>query len=148
MLVRLLAPLINDISTDLDDPPTFSESGSVKNRPLSDKVIAATRKHYSDLGTLRLGCDSETAFRKVLEAAELMSGWKLTVIDRDEQRLEGYAVTSILRFRDDFVVRVRGDDDGASVDMRSRSRAGKGDFGANAERIRAFFAKLQELTGR
>jgi hypothetical protein len=48
------------------------------------------------------------------------------------------------------VVEVRPRDDGGStVAMRSKSRLGKGDLGANARRIRAFLADLRaRLEGR
>jgi hypothetical protein len=36
------------------------------------------------------------------------------------------------------VVRVKGDDTSAVIDIRSASRYGRSDLGANAERIRAF----------
>ena len=140
--MKLFAPLINDISTDLDEPPQFADSEA---RPLPGKVTAAIRKHYADLGPLHLSVDEDAAFRLVLEAAERMARWKLSVIDREARILEGFAVTSLLRFRDDFVVRVRADGNSSRVDMRSRSRAGKGDFGANAARIGSFFDQVRAL---
>ena len=45
--------------------------------------------------------------------------------------------------QDDFVVEVRPQDGGSVVQMRSKSRDGKGDVGANAARIKAFFEKLR-----
>ena len=51
--------------------------------------------------------------------------------------------TRIFRFVDDVVVRVRpAEGGGAIVDVRSKSRDGRGDLGANAARIRAFAEKL------
>ncbi len=141
--MKLLAPLINDISTDTADPPLFSDSAS----GLADRVVAATRKHYSNLGPVHLADDPAAGFRKVLEAAELMPRWKLSVIDRENQSLEGYAVSGLFRFRDDFVIRVQPDGTGSKIDMRSRSRAGKGDFGANASRIAAFCSCLRKTAG-
>lgn len=59
--------------------------------------------------------------------------------------LEGVAESRIFRLRDDFVVRVRPEEGGGTrVDMRSKSRVGRGDLGANAERIHEF---LQALAG-
>ena len=40
-------------------------------------------------------------------------------------------------FVDDIVVRIRARDGGSVLDVRSKSRVGKGDVGANAARIRA-----------
>ena len=47
--------------------------------------------------------------------------------------------TGLFRFVDDVVVRVRPEGEGSKIDVRSKSRDGQGDFGANAARIRAFF---------
>jgi uncharacterized protein (DUF1499 family) len=77
-----------------------------------------------------------------LAAAERL-GW--TVIERDPERLrfEAYEITSFFHFVDDVVVRVRASGSGSVVDVRSKSRKGKGDLGANAARIRRFFAELE-----
>ena len=56
--------------------------------------------------------------------------------------LEATSTSRLFRFVDDVVVRVRSDGAGSRVDVRSKSRDGKGDFGVNAERIRAFRARL------
>ena len=47
-------------------------------------------------------------------------------------------MTAIFRFVDDIAIRVRPTASGTVVDVRSKSRDGRGDLGANAERIRAF----------
>jgi len=50
-------------------------------------------------------------------------------------------------FRDDIVVRVRSAEDGARIDMRSASRYGKHDFGANASRLRSLSNDIDDLAG-
>jgi uncharacterized protein (DUF1499 family) len=59
--------------------------------------------------------------------------------------VQAVAVTRLLRFRDDVVVEVREDATGRAsiVAMRSKSRLGTSDFGANAGRIREFFRDLR-----
>ena len=47
-------------------------------------------------------------------------------------RIEAVARTPIMGFRDDVVVRVRSEPDGARIDIRSASRYGCHDFGTNA----------------
>ena len=54
---------------------------------------------------------------------------------RRDGRIEAVARTPILGFRDDVVLRIRSDPDGARVDMRSTSRYGRHDFGTNAARV-------------
>ena len=65
--------------------------------------------------------------------------------DEDQTgRIEAVATTLVFGFRQDVVIRVEPDGDGALVDMRSAARNGAHDLGADAERIRAFLADLDE----
>jgi len=50
--------------------------------------------------------------------------------------IEATDTSRIFRFVDDIVVRIRPEAEGARIDVRSKSREGKGDLGANAARIR------------
>jgi uncharacterized protein (DUF1499 family) len=79
----------------------------------------------------------------VVRLAQQHPGWQVTYVNGTSRVIEGVATSDLFRFHDDFVVRVRPDDGGSIVDMRSKSRDGKGDLGANAERIRAFFVSLE-----
>jgi uncharacterized protein (DUF1499 family) len=48
-------------------------------------------------------------------------------------------------FKDDVVIRVRtGDEDAVLVDLRSASRVGVSDLGANAARIRRFAERFRK----
>ena len=138
-------PRINDISTDLLDPPAFvSDSG----RPCADVSYPSAfkdkvTKSYSDLQPLTLAMSTGDAFAKAVRIAGDMDGWQVVHTDADTLQLEAVATTSVLRFKDDVCIRVTPDGEGALVDMRSRSRLGKHDFGANADRIRAYFARLR-----
>jgi hypothetical protein len=64
---------------------------------------------------------------------------------RPEGRIEAVARTPIMGFRDDVAIRIRPEDDGARIDMRSASRYGRHDLGANASRIRGL---LEEIDAR
>ena len=46
-------------------------------------------------------------------------------------------------FRDDIVVRIRPAGTGSILDVRSTSRVGVSDLGANAKRVRAFLAVMR-----
>jgi uncharacterized protein (DUF1499 family) len=81
-------------------------------------------------------------FQRALRVAREMPAWEITYEDAAAGIIEGVATTALFRFRDDFVIRIRPDGAGARVDMRSKSRDGRGDLGANAERIRAFLKVL------
>ncbi len=69
-------------------------------------------------------------------------GWHVEVEDRANGEIQAVDTTLLLRFKDDVTITIKPDGTGAVVTMRSRSRVGKGDFGANARRIRRFQAEL------
>jgi len=69
-------------------------------------------------------------------------GWQIAAVDPAEGRLEATATTKWMGFKDDIVVRIRPDGSGSRVDVRSVSRVGRSDVGANAKRIREFLGKL------
>ena len=52
--------------------------------------------------------------------------------------IEAVATTYWFGFKDDIVIRVETTSEGSVVDLRSASRVGRGDLGANAVRIRTF----------
>jgi uncharacterized protein (DUF1499 family) len=69
-------------------------------------------------------------------------GWEVVTVDSEAGRLEAIDTTFWFGFRDDVVVRVRPGADDVRVDVRSVSRVGVGDLGANAARIRHFLDRL------
>jgi uncharacterized protein (DUF1499 family) len=142
-------PRINDITTDLADPPRFVHAGTLAENQGSDlsypgeEFAAQQRQGYPDLAGLRLAMPPDQAFARVQLAARAVEGWHLTREDPAARALEGYDTSQLFRFKDDFVIEVREDDGAAVVHMRSKSRDGRGDVGANAKRIRGFFARLK-----
>ena len=65
-------------------------------------------------------------------------GWKVTAADAREQRIEATDTTFWFGFVDDIVIRIRPEGVGSRIDVRSLSRVGVGDLGANASRIRRY----------
>lgn len=138
-----MAPIINDVATDLVNPPEF-----VKNKPLPDAFKPQIFQAYkTELQPLKLEATKQAAFEACQAACKRMQRWTLTREDPAEGMIQGYAVTGLLRFTDDFVIRVTEDGTTARVDMRSKSRLGKGDLGANAARIRAYLQDLASNAG-
>jgi len=68
-------------------------------------------------------------------------GWEIVASDASAGRIEATATTAWFGFKDDVVVRVRPEAAGSRIDVRSVSRVGRSDVGANAARIRAFLEK-------
>lgn len=141
-------PRLNDVTTDLDDPPVFLAAKEIpenRGRDLSypEAFKKPVRESYGDLAPVVRDVPAATLFAKARETAEAMPGWQVTAADPAAGRIEAVAVSSLWQFRDDVVIRVREDGPSRSrLDVRSKSRDGQGDFGANAARIRAFVSKL------
>jgi len=141
--------MIHDISTDLENPPAFeallSRRAGASNPPEhgGEAVAAEQRRAYPDLKSLRLIEPMEKVFAAAKKAAEDM-GWEIVTEDPARGRLEAVATTTIMRFKDDVVVRLTAEDDAVRVDVRSKSRTGRSDLGANYKRIRAFQRRLLE----
>ena len=142
------APAIHDISTDTDNPPPFVDVLAHRrwalNPPAYEGPAAAAgqRAAYPDIQPLVLPLPRPRVHAAVRDAMR-EAGWTVVGDAEAEGRLEAVAVTPWLRFRDDIVVRLTPlGADSTRVDMRSKSRIGRSDFGANATRIRRFLARL------
>ena len=134
-------PRINDITTDTEDPPAFvaiaaRESERDYGYPGAEFAVQQ-RTAYPDVVSFELAMPPAEALAAARQAA-LELGWEIVDEDPATGRLEATHTTAIFRFVDDVVVRIRPGGAGSLVDMRSKSRDGKGDVGANAARIRAF----------
>jgi uncharacterized protein (DUF1499 family) len=133
-------PAINDITTDPGDPPLFSATDRDMSYP-AERFAPQQRAAYPDLGPIRVSSPPGQALVLVRETAESL-GWEIVSVDLAAGRLEAREVSRIFQFVDDVVVRVRPLDAGAVIDVRSKSRDGRGDLGVNARRIRAFAAAI------
>jgi hypothetical protein len=140
-------PPIHDISTDTQDPPAF-KAVLARRKPLDNPasyegpaLAAAQRSAYPDVLPKVLESPEEQAFERALQAAKDM-GWEIVAADPANGLIEATATTFFFGFKDDVVVRVRPEEGMSRVDVRSASRAGRSDLGANARRIRAYLRSL------
>jgi uncharacterized protein (DUF1499 family) len=143
-------PRINDYTTDVADPPRFVHAGTLpanvgRDMSYPPAFAAEQASCCTDLGPVELTVPPAQGLERVEAVARAMPDWEVTVVDAADGRVEAIATSGLFHFEDDVVIRVRPLPDGTSrVDMRSKSRDGKGDLGANAARIRAFTAALQK----
>ena len=144
------APQINDITTDTANPPQFAHAQTLADnagrdlRYPGDEFAQQQRAGYPDLAPVTLALPPAQAFVQVAAAARSMPGWVIAREDAGARIVEGYDTSALFRFTDDVVIEVRPTDTGQSVvHMRSKSRDGRGDLGANAQRIRYFLSRLQ-----
>ena len=141
-------PRIHDITTDVDNPPTFSVAQSLRKEGensleyAAETLPALQSSAYPEIQPLYV---SQTAFESYEQAKQTLEslGWEITREDIVNYELEAVDETLILGFKDDVIVRVQADEKGSRVDMRSVSRVGISDLGANAQRIQRFQAAFQ-----
>lgn len=141
-------PRIHDISTDLQDPPVFTAAEAFRGEhsnplQLDPATMELQRQAYPDLNTAFSMLPIDEAFDRAVEVATAM-GWEIYHQDRNTGFIEAVDTTALMNFKDDIVIRVRTNADGTLIDLRSVSRVGVGDLGANAKRIRAFQQQLQQ----
>jgi len=145
-------PAIHDISTDVSSPPQFVRVASLRkpdDHPVAydgPAVGEQQRKAYPDLAPMVLKAPREKVFAAAQGALASM-GLDLVEADAAQGRVEATATSLLFGFKDDVVVRVADVGDGTKVDVRSKSRVGRNDFGMNARRIRAFQEKLRAAVG-
>lgn len=149
-------PMINDISTDINNPPSFSRSAralAARNGHAPAEIPNEARlpqtRAYPGVQPIAIELDGDEAFALVLSAVDAL-GWQLVEQTPPggrvgDGRIEAIDRTLVMRFPDDVTIRVRPLAGETRVDIRSVSRYGRHDFGANARRIERFGRKLQEL---
>ncbi|MBO0764977.1 MAG: DUF1499 domain-containing protein [Hyphomicrobiaceae bacterium] len=156
VVTHLDKPPINDLTTDLTNPPAFAalakrppgaNPATYPGQPFADLQANA----YPDLRTLVLDRPVEEAFKLVEEVVRRLR-WRVVaeeppmppaadratepgIIEATEQTLMG--------FTDDIVIRVGGSATRARIDARSASRYGRADFGQNALRLRRLMAEIR-----
>lgn len=143
-------PYIHDITTDTENPPAFvamlKERASAPNSAEygGAEIARLQRQAYPDVQPLILRTQPRDAFVAALETASTL-GWTIVESDPQVGRIEAWDRTFWYGFIDDVVIRIAPAAHGGSrVDVRSVSRVGKSDIGANARRVRNFLARLSE----
>ncbi len=137
------APRIHNITTDLDNPVTFVKAGSLRGdsdnsiAPLTGKVAELHRSHYGHLTPIITDLAPLAAYERALDVAQTL-GWEVTYRDPKALHFEALERTALFGFIDDVAVRVSSTDSGSKIDLRSVSRVGVSDLGANAKRIERF----------
>lgn len=144
------APLINDISTDTHNPPLFVKAAQLR-QPGENSILypgdstASQQQHaYPDIGPLVVSSGPTTTFEQSRNVAEQL-GWKIVAQNPQLGLIEAVDRSLIFGFTDDIVIRITPSGSGSRIDVRSASRAGIGDLGVNAKRIRSFFSTLKTL---
>jgi uncharacterized protein (DUF1499 family) len=160
LATHLDLPRINDVTTDTASPPAFQ---ALAGRPDGANAAAypgrafaeLQAKAYPDLRPLVLERPVDEAYELVEEAVRRLR-WQVVAAEPPTGGqgakagwIEATEQTLLVGFTDDIVVRIQGGPSQARIDVRSASRYGRFDFGANASRLRRFLAEVRtrdELT--
>ncbi len=152
-------PALADISTDIDDPPAFSRSMAAltaRAGRIPPDVAPARRRlqrqAYPKIAPIVLEEPAEAAFALARKAVTAL-GWQVVDVARPggrsgAGRIDAVAQGRLLRFSEDITIRVKPRVDGSRIDIRSVSRLGSHDLGANARRIAAFAEEIDLLQER
>ena len=148
----LRLPPISDITTDTANPPRFDVLARLRPRGRTDypgpAVAALQHTAYPDIVPLELDVPTKAAYDAAL-ALVTKRKWYIgdarsPTLARRDGVIEAVARTPIMGFRDDVVIRVTPIGQGTRVDMRSASRFGNHDLGANASRIRSLLEEIDD----
>jgi uncharacterized protein (DUF1499 family) len=140
-------PFIHDITTDTVNPPQFVDILPLRaDAPnpaeyAGEEVAEQQREAYPDIQPVQLTLPPGRAFELALESAR-GQGWEIVAAAPGEGRIEATATTFWFGFKDDVVIRITAANGGSRLDVRSKSRVGRSDAGANAKRIRSYLADL------
>jgi uncharacterized protein (DUF1499 family) len=149
-------PWIYDITTDPIDPPRYEALARLRPRDANPIAYAGLyaaelqRTAYPEVEPL----DEDTSPQQAYNAAlAVITKRKWTIVNRiapqprRDGRIEAVARTPIMGFREDVVVRVRANEDGSRIDIRSSSRYGSFDFGSNASRVQSLADDIDAAVG-
>jgi len=136
-------PAIHDITTDTMNPPRFQALLPLRNNATNSaqydgpEVAALQRKAYPDIQPIMLKAAPHAVFATALATAHDL-GWNVVAQDPAQGRIEATDTTLWFGFTDDIAIRIKPDNGGSRLDIRSKSRVGRSDVGTNAARIRKF----------
>jgi hypothetical protein len=167
----VIYPPLADVSTDVMDPPELTEGGASLSDWTGESTAARQQEAYPELVPHRYPFSPQEVFSAAQALVE-DRGWLVVdqipptltgqvpaafgesaasdeiaaIIEPPPMQQDGViravARTLAFGFPDDVTIRVREDEDGTRVDMRSASRIGSHDLGQNARRVRRFLADL------
>ena len=146
-------PPIHDITTDTVDPPQFDAllgaRADAPNPPdyAGEAVAKQQAEAYPDIAPIRLTGVSPAEAIAAAESAARALGFDVIIAQPEKNLLEATDVTFWYGYKDDVVVRATPSGDGTTLDIRSKSRVGVSDLGANAKRVRALGEEIRRQLG-
>jgi len=149
-----LLPQMNDVSTDLINPPHFSSTANARmmrqGREHEDTSLQwrdEQRRAYPDVQPIVIDVESDEAFQLVQKTA-LARGWHIVEQTPPSKlnpisHIDAIAKSLVMGFADDITIRMTPLQGQTRIDLRAASGFGKHDFGDNAHHIIKFAQELQ-----
>ena len=142
---------INDVSTNVDDPPQFRLSQSERQRYSHKGGIWSwldatnTIMAHRDISSITLLASPDLVYQCALFTAQQLN-WRITARDPLRRVFEAKAAVPYIHKETDAVIRVLDSGQGYSViDARSASPNGRMDGGLNAQIITLFLNQLKRV---
>ena len=151
----LSLPTINDVSTDLETPPSFMRStkallarDGATPAPAGEAEREAQRRAYPEVQPILLDMELTEAYQLALQTAKAR-GWRIVdsiapSVREGVGHIDAIDKSLFLGLADDIAIRVKPSGNQTRIDIRSASRIGRHDFGANAARIKKYATDVQE----
>jgi len=102
---------------------------------------------YPHLQPLTMNRPHDEVFEEAVAVIASLPRWRLVSASVELGEIKAEVETPLFRFVDDVTVQISKDDP-VVVNVRSRSRVGKGDLGKNAKNISLFLETLQQRLTR
>ena len=145
-------PAINDITTDTQSPPQFRDLARLRDpgaNPTAYRAEALASlqvQAYPDIRTMvvtRPGQESFDLTREIIRRLKWVEvAARPPANATATAEIEARSITPILGFRDDVVIRLKGERDRTRIDIRSASVYGHHDLSRNVARVRALMQEL------
>ncbi|MEM7026734.1 MAG: DUF1499 domain-containing protein [Pseudomonadota bacterium] len=98
--------------------------------------------NYPELNIRQYTLPEEQLQSHVIRAVNEL-GWELIQTFNDGKTVNAVVTTKLLRFKDDVMIKLEKKDNAILVNLKSASRVGKGDLGANTRHIINFYEILE-----
>jgi len=154
--IALPLPMMAGVTTDFASPPAFMISAKARAAragwtppPWDPAAEPLQQDAYPKVQPILVDLEPTQAYQLVLRVAKDL-GWKIVDSNPPNLRVDGVAqIEAIARsplfgFADDIALRVRPLASQTRIDLRSVSRVGRQDFGANAHHCERFAAAVQD----
>lgn len=149
------APVLSDITTDLDDPPAFltteaaqvERHGATPPQAPSEREKAIQRQAYPDLQPLVLDADLSDISDAVHKLIKRRHWTLIDELDSDRggQRIDVAAASLVMGFPLDIAIRIKPIGNKVQVDMRAVARKGwQEQPRANVQRLENFLSDVED----